>query len=131
MAGSDDDWAGNSVPWSSELPVFEPSHNLLLEAGPWTVPYSDFTPPPSPLALELRAESIEQLAGGDALRRGESERIGTCTADAVLVELIPARGNQWHPRSVSSSFAPISATTHRFGRRVGCCTASSDEMMLQ
>ena len=75
MAGSDDDWAENSVPWNPELPVFEPSHNLLLDAGPWTVPYADFTPPPSPFALEMRAESIEQLVGGDALRRGESERI--------------------------------------------------------
>ena len=75
MAGSDDDWAGNSVPWNPELPVFEPSHNLLLDAGPWTVPYADFTPPPSPFALEMRSETIEQLVGGDALRRGESERI--------------------------------------------------------
>ena len=75
MAGSDDDWAGNSVPWNPELPVFEPSHNLLLDAGPWTVPYSDFPPPPSPFALEMRSETIEQLVGGDALRRGESERI--------------------------------------------------------
>ena len=75
MAGSDDEWAGNSVPWNPELPVFEPSDDLLLDAGPWTVPYSDFTPPPSPFALEMRSETIEQLVGGDALRRGESERI--------------------------------------------------------
>ena len=75
MAGSDDDWAGNSVPWNPELPVFEPSDDLLLEAGPWTVPYSDFTPPASPFALELRSETIEQLVGSDALRRGVSERI--------------------------------------------------------
>ena len=68
----DDD---DNVPWNPEFPVFEPSHNLLLESGPWTVPYADFTPPPSPFALEMRSESIEQLVGGDALRRGESERI--------------------------------------------------------
>ena len=74
MAGSDHDWAGNSVSWNPELPVFEPGGSPLLEAGSWTVPYSDFTPPASPFALELRAESIEQLVGGDALRRGESER---------------------------------------------------------
>ena len=87
MAGSDFDWAGYSVPWNSELPVFEASHNLLLEAGPWTVPYSDFTPPASPFALEMRAETIEQLAGGDALRRGESERIeaGHSETNADLV----------------------------------------------
>ena len=70
----DYDWAGNSVPWNPELPVFEPSGSPLLEAELWTVPYSDFTLPASFFALELRAESIEQLVGGDALRRGESER---------------------------------------------------------
>ena len=86
-AGFDHDWAGNSVPWNPELPVFEPSGNPFLEAGSWTVPYSDFTPPPSPFALELRAESIEQLVGGDALRRGESERTeaGRSGANADLV----------------------------------------------
>ena len=75
MAGSDHGWAGNSVPWSPELPVLEPSHNLLLGAGSWTVPFCDYTSPSSPFSLEMRAESIEQLVGGDALRRGESERI--------------------------------------------------------
>ena len=84
MAGSDDGWAGNSVPWNPELPVFEPSHNLLLESGPWTVPYADFTPPPSPFALEMRAETIEQLVGGDALRRGESERIEAGRSETKL-----------------------------------------------
>ena len=87
MAGSDYDWAGNSVPWDPELPIFEPSHNLLLEVGTWTVPYCDFTPPAGPFALEMRAETIEQLAGGDALRRGESERIeaGRSQTNADLV----------------------------------------------
>ena len=90
MAGSDYDWAGNSVPWDPELPIFEPSHNLLLEAGPWTVPYSDFTPPASPFALEMRAETIEQLVGGDALRRGESERIETGRSE-VNSDLVAGR----------------------------------------
>ena len=72
---SGDDWTGNSVPWNPEIPDLKPSHNPFPEAGLWNVPNSDFTPPASPFALELRAESIEQLAGGDALRRGESERI--------------------------------------------------------
>ena len=71
----DDNVPWNPELWNPEFPVLEPSHNLLLESGPWTVPYADFTPPPSPFALEMRAESIEQLVGGDALRRGESERI--------------------------------------------------------
>ena len=35
----------------------------------------DFPPVDDAFALEMRAESIEQLVGGDALRRGESERI--------------------------------------------------------
>ena len=35
----------------------------------------DFPPVDDAFALEMRSETIEQLAGGDALRRGESERI--------------------------------------------------------
>ena len=35
----------------------------------------DFPPVGDAFALELRSETIEQLVGGDALRRGESERI--------------------------------------------------------
>ena len=35
----------------------------------------DFLPVDDAFALEMRAERIEQLVGGDALRRGESERI--------------------------------------------------------
>ena len=35
----------------------------------------DFLPVDDAFALEMRSESIEQLAGGDALRRGESERL--------------------------------------------------------
>ena len=47
----------------------------------------DFLPVDDAFALELRAESIEQLSGGDALRRGESERIeaGRSETNADLV----------------------------------------------
>ena len=47
----------------------------------------DFLPVDDAFALEMRAQSIEQLAGGDALRRGESERIeaGRSQANADLV----------------------------------------------
>ena len=47
----------------------------------------DFLPVDDAFALEMRAESIEQLAGGDALRRGESERIeaGRSHTNADLV----------------------------------------------
>ena len=47
----------------------------------------DFPPADDAFALELRAETIEQLAGGDALRRGESERIeaGRSQTNADLV----------------------------------------------
>ena len=47
----------------------------------------DFLPVDDAFALEMRAESIEQLAGGDAQRRGESERIeaGRSQTNADLV----------------------------------------------
>ena len=56
-------------PADPPLPVFVPPSV--------TDPVSnlDFLPVDDAFALELRAESIEQLVGGDALRRGESERI--------------------------------------------------------
>ena len=51
------------------------------------VSYPDFLPVDDAFALEMRAESIEQLAGGDALRRGECERIeaGRSHTNADLV----------------------------------------------
>ena len=47
----------------------------------------DFLPVDDAFALELRSETIEQLVGGDALRRGESERIeaGRSQTNADLV----------------------------------------------
>ena len=47
----------------------------------------DFLPVDDAFALEMRAETIEQLVGGDALRRGESERIeaGRSHTNADLV----------------------------------------------
>ena len=47
----------------------------------------DFPPVDDAFALEMRSETIEQLAGGDALRRGVSERIeaGRSQANADLV----------------------------------------------
>ena len=47
----------------------------------------DFPPVDDAFALEMRAETIEQLAGGDALRRGASERIeaGRSQTNADLV----------------------------------------------
>ena len=47
----------------------------------------DFPPVDDAFALEMRSETIEQLAGGDALRRGESERIeaGRAQTNADLV----------------------------------------------
>ena len=56
-------------------PVTDPVSNL------------DFLPVDDAFALELRSETIEQLVGGDALRRGESERIeaGRSQTNADLV----------------------------------------------
>ena len=47
----------------------------------------DFLPVDDAFALEVRSETIEQLVGGDALRRGESERIeaGRSHTNADLV----------------------------------------------
>ena len=57
------------------VPVTDPDSNL------------DFLPVDDAFALELRSETIEQLVGGDALRRGESERIeaGRSQTNAGLV----------------------------------------------
>ena len=68
-------------PPPSPLPVFEPPSV--------TDPVSnlDFLPVDDAFALEMRSETIEQLVGGDALRRGESERIeaGRSHTNADLV----------------------------------------------
>ena len=68
-------------PPTDPLPVFVPPSV--------TDPVSnlDFLPVDDAFALEMRAESIEQLVGGDALRRGESERIeaGRSHTNADLV----------------------------------------------
>ena len=47
----------------------------------------DFLPVDDAFALEMRSETIEQLVGGDALRRGEAERIeaGRSQTNADLV----------------------------------------------
>ena len=57
------------------VPVTDPDSNL------------DFLPVDDAFALEMRSETIEQLAGGDALRRGVSERIeaGRSQTNAGLV----------------------------------------------
>ena len=68
-------------PADPPLPVFVPPSV--------TDPVSnlDFLPVDDAFALEMRAETIEQLVGGDALRRGESERIeaGRSQTNADLV----------------------------------------------
>ena len=68
-------------PPADPLPVFVPPSV--------TDPVSnlDFLPVDDAFALEFRSETIEQLAGGDALRRGESERIeaGRSATNADLV----------------------------------------------
>ena len=63
------------------LPVFEPPSVMD------PVSNLDFLPVDDAFALEMRSETIEQLVGGDALRRGESERIeaGRSQTNADLV----------------------------------------------
>ena len=74
---------------STEAPFPPPDPLPVFVPPAVTDPVSnlDFPPVDDAFALELRAESIEQLAGGDALRRGESERIeaGRSQANADLV----------------------------------------------
>ena len=69
------------VSWPAPLPFFEPP--MVMDP----VSNLDFLPVDDAFALEMRAETIEQLAGGDALRRGESERIeaGRSQTNADLV----------------------------------------------
>ena len=63
------------MPWRPAVPITDPVSNL------------DFLPVDDAFALEMRSETIEQLVGGDALRRGVSERIeaGRSQTNADLV----------------------------------------------
>ena len=75
---------------TSTAAPFPPAAPLPHAVGPAvTDPVSnlDFLPVDDAFALEMRSETIEQLAGGDALRRGESERIeaGRSHTNADLV----------------------------------------------
>ena len=69
---------------STEAP-FPPADPLPVFVPPSvTDPVSslDFLPVDGAFALEMRSETIEQLVGGDALRRGESERIEAGRSEA-------------------------------------------------
>ena len=68
-------------PADPPLPVFVPPSVMD------PVSNLDFPPVDDAFALEMRSETIEQLVGGDALRRGESERIeaGRSQTNADLV----------------------------------------------
>ena len=70
-------------------PPPDPLPHAVGPAVPVTDPVSnlDFLPVDDAFALEMRSETIEQLVGGDALRRGESERIeaGRSQTNADLV----------------------------------------------
>ena len=74
---------------SSEELVFGQATLSLFEPPSVMDPVSnlDFLPVDDAFSLEMRSESIEQLVGGDALRRGESERIeaGRSHTNADLV----------------------------------------------
>ena len=68
-------------PADPPLPVFVPPSVMD------PVSNLDFLPVDDAFALEMRSGTIEQLVGGDALRRGESERIeaGRSKTNADLV----------------------------------------------
>ena len=71
------------------FPPADPLPHAVAPAVTVTDPISnlDFLPVDDAFAMELRSETIEQLVGGDALRRGESERIeaGCSQTNADLV----------------------------------------------
>ena len=73
----------------SAPPPPDPLPHAVAPAVPVTDPVSnlDFLPVDDAFALEMRSETIEQLVGGDALRRGVSERIeaGRSHTNADLV----------------------------------------------
>ena len=74
-------------------PPPDPLPHAVRPAVPVTDPVTDpvsnldFLPVDDAFALEMRSETIEQLVGSDALRRGESERIeaGRSQANSDLV----------------------------------------------
>ena len=68
-------------------PSPDPLPHAVAPAAADPVSNLDFPPVDDAFALELRSETIEQLVGGDALRRGESERIeaGRSQTNADLV----------------------------------------------
>ena len=65
----------------------DPLPNAVAPSVTDPVPNLDFLPADDAFALEMRSETIEQLVGGDALRRGVSERIeaGRSQTNADLV----------------------------------------------
>ena len=75
---------GTEAPFSPAAP---PLHVFVAPSVMDPVSNLDFLPVDDAFALEMRAETIEQLVGGDALRRGESERIeaGRSQTNADLV----------------------------------------------
>ena len=76
---------GTSTEALTSLPT--PLPHVVPPAVTDPVSNLDFLPVDDAFALEMRAQSIEQLAGGDALRRGVSERIeaGRSKTNADLV----------------------------------------------
>ena len=75
-----------AAPWppADSLPVFVPPSVMD------PVSNLDFLRVDDAFALEFRCETIEQLAGGDALRRGESERIEAGRSE-TNVDLVAGR----------------------------------------
>ena len=97
-------------------------------------PYPDFTLPEDAFALELRAESIEQLIGGDALRRGESERIeaGRSSANTDLVAgrdrvRVQGRLDEHTGRGLAEQAAHLETTV---GGALDIHAATEDTVML-
>ena len=105
-----------SPPAAPPLPVFMPPSV--------TDPVSnlDFLPVDDAFALELRSETIEQLVGGDALRRGVSERIEAgrshTNAEPASPERISPTTSTWP--SNASTEQPCANSRFSAGRSTIC-----------
>ena len=78
-------WASMPVEWSSslmDLGLDDTSNTPLPEAAGWSVHPSEFAPAEEGFALEMRAETIEQLTSRNSLRRGDVERIEVGSSDS-------------------------------------------------
>ena len=78
-------WASTPIEWSSslmDLCLDDTCDTPLPDDSRWSVHPSEFVPTEEGFALEIRAETIEQLTSRYALRRGDVERMEVGSSDS-------------------------------------------------